>query len=92
MKKAKYNDIEDLVYRTQPIYDEIIDILDWKEIPLRKTGYSLNPSIFEVIVLNNTLKNILPNNVKVSGTIDNARLKSNLKTNQTSILTSKSFF
>ena len=28
LKTAKYNDIEDLVYRMQLTYDEIIDILD----------------------------------------------------------------
>ena len=45
-----------------------------------------------MIDLNNTLKYILPNNVKVSVTIDDVRLKSNLKTNQTLIFTEKSFF
>ena len=40
----------------------------------------------------NTLKPILPDNVKVSVTIDDVRLKSNLKTNQTLIFTEKSFF
>ena len=42
--------------------------------------------------LNNTLKHILPDNVKVSVTIDDIGLKSNLKTNQTLIFTEKSFF
>ena len=92
MKKAKYNDLEDLVYRMQLIYDEIIDILDLKHIPTKRTGYSLNPGIYEVIDLNNTLKHILTNNVKVTITIDDIRLKSNLKNNQTLIFTNKSFF
>ena len=51
----------------------------------------MNPGIYEVSDLNNTLKNILPDNVKVSVTIDDIRLKSNLKTNQTLIFTEKSF-
>ena len=56
-------------------------------------GYSLNPGIYEVVDLNNTLKaHFLPDNVKVSVTIDDVRLKSNLKTNQTLIFTEKSFF
>ena len=42
--------------------------------------------------LNNTSEYILPDNVKVSVTIDDVRLKSNLKTNQTLIFTAKSFF
>ena len=50
------------------------------------------PGIYEVVDLNNSLKNILPDNVKVSVTIDDVRLKSNLKTKQTLISTEKSFF
>ena len=49
----------------QLTYDEIIDILDLKYIPTKRTGYSLNPGIYEVIDLNNTFKYILPDNLKV---------------------------
>ena len=91
-KNAKFNDLEDLVYRFQLTYDEFMDILDLKYIPTKRTGYSLNPGLYEVIGLNNTLKYILPNNVKVNITIDDIRLKSNLKTNQTLLFTNKSFF
>ena len=52
----------------------------------------MNPGIYEVIDLNNTLKHILPSNVKVNITIDDIRLKSNLKINQTLIFTERSFF
>ena len=76
----------------QLTYDEIIDILDLKYIPTKRTGYSLNPGIYEVVDLNNTLKYILHDNVKVSVTIDDVRLKSNLKINQTLFFTKKSFF
>ena len=92
LKKVKYNDLDDMVYRFQLTYNEIIDILDLKYIPTQRTGYSLNPGIYEVVDLNNTLKYILPDNVKVSVTIDDIRLKSNLKINQTLIFTEKSFF
>ena len=92
LKKVKYNDLEDLVYRMRLSYDEIMDILDLKYIPTKRTGYSLNPGIYEIVDLNNTLKYILTDNAKVSVTIDNIRLKSNLKTNQTLIFTEKSFF
>ena len=92
LKKAKYNDLKDLVYRMQLTYNEIIDILDLEYIPTKRIGYSLNPGIYEVIDLNNTLKYILPENVKVTITIDDIRLKSNLKVNQTLIFTEKSFF
>ena len=73
-------------------YDEIMDISDLKYIPTKRTGYSLTPGIYEVIDLNNTLKHILPDNVKVNITIDDIKLKSNLKTNQTKFFTEKSFF
>ena len=92
LKNAKFNDLEDMVYRFQLKYDEVMDILDLKYIPTKRTGYSLDPGIYEVDDLNNTLKYILPDNVKVSVTIDDIRLKSNLKTNQTLIFTEKSFF
>ena len=92
LKNAKYNDLEDLVYRMRLSYDEIMDILDLKYIPKKRTGYSLNPGFYEVVDLNNTLKHILPNNVKVNITIDDIRLKSNFKINQTLIFTEKSFF
>ena len=92
LKKVGYNDLKDLVYRMRLSYDEIIDILDLKYIPTKRTGYSLNPGIYEIVDLNNTLKYILPDNVKVSVTIDDIRLKSNLKINQTLIFTERSFF
>ena len=92
LKRAKYNDIEDFVYRMQLTYDEIIDVLDFKYIPTKRTGYSLSQDIYEVVDLNNTLEHISSDNVKVSVTIDDVRIKSNLKTNQTLIFTEKSFF
>ena len=92
LRNVKYNDLRDLIYRMQLTYNEIIDILDLEYIPTKKIGYSLNPGNYEVIDLNNTLNYILPDNVKVNVTIDDIRLKSNLKINQTLIFTEKSFF
>ena len=76
----------------QLTYDEIIDKLDLKYIATKRTEYSLSPGIYEVVDLNNSLKYFLPDHVKVSVTIDDVRLKSNLKFNQTLISTAKSFF
>ena len=92
LKNVKHNDLEDLVYRFQLTYDEIIDKLDLKYTPTKRTGRFLNPGIYEVVDLNSTVKYILPDYVKVSVTIDDVRLKSNLKINQTLIFTRKSFF
>ena len=92
LKNAKYNDLEDLVYRMRLSYNEIMNILDLNYIPTKRTGYSLNTGIYEVVDLSNTLKHILPHVVKVNITIDDIRLKSNLKINQFLIFTAKSFF
>ena len=92
LKNVKYNDLEDLVHRMRLSYDEIMNILDLKYIPTKRTGYSLNPGIYEVNDLNNNLKHILPDNVEVNITIDDIGLKSNLKINQTLIFTEISFF
>ena len=92
LKNVKHNDLADLVYRMQLTYDEIIDVLDLKYISTKRIGYSLIPGIYEIADLNNTLKHILPDNVKVSVTIDDIRWKSNLKINQTLLFTEKSFF
>ena len=40
----------------QLTYDEIMHILELKYIPTKRTGCSLNPRIYEVVDLNNTLK------------------------------------
>ena len=40
----------------QLTYDEIMVILDLKYIPTKRTGYSLNPGIYEEVDLNNSLK------------------------------------
>ena len=75
----------------QLTYDEIIDLLGLNYIPTKRTGYSLNPGLYGVVDLNNTLKYILPDNVKASVTIDDVKLKSNLKIVRTLIFTKKSF-
>ena len=45
-----------------------------------------------MVDINNTLKNIVLDNVEKSVTIDEKKYKSNLKTNQTLIFTKRSFF
>ena len=92
LKNIKYNDLEHLVYRMQLTYNEIIDILDLKYISTKRIGYSIEPNIYNVVDLNKTLKNILPNNVKIDITIDERKYKTDLKVNQTLIFTNKSFF
>ena len=49
LKNVKYNDLEDLVYRFKLTYDEIMDILDLNCIPTKRTGYSIEPNIYNVV-------------------------------------------
>ena len=91
-KNSVYQSLDDMVFRLQLTYDEIINILDFKYIPTKRMGYSLEPNIYNVVDLNNTLKNILPNNIKINVTTDEKKYKTNLKNNQTLIFTNKSFF
>ena len=76
----------------QLTYDEVIDVIDLKYISTKRIGFSLDPGIYGIVDLNNTLNYILPDNIKVNITIDDIRLKSNLEINQTLIFTEKSFF
>ena len=92
LKTVKYNDLEDLVYRFRLTYDEIMDILDLKYISTKRMGFFIEPNIYNVVDLNKTLKNILPNNIKIDITIDERKYKTDLKINQTLIFTNKSFF
>ena len=54
LRNVKYNDLRDLIYRMRLSYDEIIDILDLEYVPTKRTGYSLNPGIYEIVDLNNS--------------------------------------
>ena len=76
----------------QLTYDEIMNILDIKCFPSEKTRYTLPPGIFEISDINKSLEDLMPENVEVSITTDDIRLKSKLKTDQFSTITNKSFF
>ena len=58
----------------QLTYDEIIDVLDLKYIPTKRTGYSLNPGIYEVIDLNNTLNSNVSSAFTIPQAIDKHHL------------------
>ena len=64
-----------MVFRLQLTYHEIINILDSKNIPTKRIGYSIEPNIYNVVDLNNSLKHILPDNVKINVTIDEKKYK-----------------
>ena len=87
----KYGGLEEMVYRLQLTYDEMVDILDFKYIPTKRIGYSLKPNIYQISDITKTLKNFFPKNVE-KNSIDEKIYKTNLKIIQTLIFTNKSFF
>ena len=91
-KKTKTNNLEDMVYRFQLTYGEIIDTLDLKHVPTCTTGSTLPPGVYKNIDIVFMFKSLLPKEVKVDITIDDIRLKSNLTTDKTIMFTKKSFF
>ena len=80
-----------MVYREPLTYNEVMDVLDIKYLPSKRTGYTLPPGVIEVSDINKTLQYLLPDIVEESITMDDIRLKSILKINQTLIFTKKFF-
>ena len=72
-------------------YDEFIVVLDVKKFPSERTGYTPPSGKYEVTDFIRTLEFLLPCFVKVSISIDDIRLKSNLKINQTFLVTKNHF-
>ena len=92
LKKVKCKSLEDMVYRMELTYDEIVDILDVKYIGGSTIGKTTALGISEISDSNLILKSSRPKGVKVKNTIDDIRLKSNLTTYKTIKFTNKSFF
>ena len=92
MKRVNYRDLEDIVYRLQLTYDEIVDIMDVNYIAGSTRVYTLAVGVYEVTDIKMMLKSLLPKKVKVNSTIDDNILNSNLTTNKTIRFTEKSFF
>ena len=90
--KRKCRNLEDMVYRLQLTYDEIVDIFDVKYIAGSTIGYTLPLANYENRDINLTLKPLLPEDVKVNITIDDIRITSNLITKKTFRFTKKTFF
>ena len=74
------------------MYNEIMDVLDIKYFQSKRNGYTLPPGIYEVVDINTTLKFLLTDFVKVSITIDDFRLKSNLNFHRTLSFSKRCFF
>ena len=92
LRRVKYHDLEDLVYRMGSIHDESLDVLDIKYTKTASVGYTIPIEIYEISDISLMLKSLLPDGVKMIITFDFLRLKSNLSTNKTVPFSKKSFF
>ena len=92
LKRVKYKGLEDLVYRMQLTYDEIVDFLNIKYIAGSIIGYTLVLGVYEISDNNLMLKSLLLSKVKVNTTTDDIRLKSNLNNKKTFRFPKKNFF
>ena len=90
-QNAKHNDLEDIVYKFEITYDEIINTLDLKYNRKTTKGYTLPPGMYKIIDINFMLKSLLPNEVQVNKTVDDVRLRSNLTLNKTIRFSKKNF-
>ena len=81
-----------MVFRMEVTYSEIEKILDVKYNPTTFIGYTLPRGIYASSDINLTLKFSFSDDVKVTVTVDDIRLKSKLTTNKTLRFTKRSFF
>ena len=91
LKRIKHKNLEDMVYRVQLTYDEIVVILDVIFFSGSFFIYTLSPGIYQIADFISILKSLLPKEVEVNINIDDNRLRSNLTTNKTIRFTKKSF-
>ena len=91
LRRVKYNDLENLVCRMRLSYDEILDKLGLKYFPTKRISNSLKPNIYQISDINDTLKIVLLDNVKINVNINKKIYECNLKIFQTLIFNNKSF-
>ena len=89
---VKHKDLEYMVYRMELTYDEFVKTLDVKDIGGSTKGHTRPLGVYEFTDDFLMLKSFLPKEIKVSFTIDDIRLNSNLTTDKTIRFTKKSFF
>ena len=65
MKRVKLRDLEDLVFRLQLTYHEIVKILDVKYLAGSTKGYTFAPGLYEILGINFMSKSLLPKELKV---------------------------
>ena len=89
-KRVK-KDLEDMVYRMELTYDEIVDILDINYTDGSTFGCVLPVGIYKVTDKNSLINSLLPDGVKVKITVDDIKLRTNLTTEKTINFAKKCF-
>ena len=92
LKRLKYKDLEDMVYRMELTYDETVTFLDVKNIAGSTIVYTKPPGVYKITDINLMLKSALPKDLKVNITNNDIRLKTLSTTNRTIWFTKKHFF
>ena len=80
LRRERFKDLEDMLYRMELTYDEIIDILDIKAFAGLPIGYTLLPGTYEIGDSNSMVKSSLPNQFMVKITKNDLGVKSILTT------------
>ena len=80
-----------MVFRRRVTYSQIAYILDMKCNATSTPGYTLLFGMGKINDLNLMLNSLLPDDVKLSISNDDFRLRSNLTTNETTEFTEKTF-
>ena len=91
LKRVKYKNLEDMVYRLELTYDEMVDIMDVHYIVGSTKRFKFLTGVYKITDISSMLKSLLPKDVKVTVTIDYSRLKSYLTTNKTIRFIKKDF-
>ena len=60
LKRVKYKDLEDLVYRMELTYDEIVDTLTVKYTAGSNIRCTMLPGIYEITDINLMLRSLFP--------------------------------
>ena len=81
-----------MVYRVGLTYEVFVDLLEIKYNAGSTNGYRLPPCIIKTSDLNLMLRSLIPNEVKLSITIDDISLRSNITTKTTLKYTNSLFF
>ena len=62
LRRVRYKELEDMIYKMELTYDEILDMLDIKNYAGSTNGYTITPRMNEISDNNLMIKSSLPNN------------------------------